>query len=157
MAWEAKTGTAIGLDFAAYDEVGAALTGVSSWTVKSYQNGADVSGSLSVAVAEIGSTGVYTATFTPATDGRFSITLQPSGYDDIYAVQANALAGDRGLLYKAQFHQLQIDYSTPGAVKLKLYAADGNTVIQQWELDTDAGENVQAMYGAQSKRGTPEL
>ena len=130
-----------------------------------------------VTVTEIGATGIYEATFTPATAGLWFLQVTTPN-DDVFGEQfevgssviadkawsvdprgagptAFPAAGrvlDRIRVYLT--NRNEIDFTNQ---RLVAYEDDGLTVAQRWDLETDAGapNNVVVQAGAATKRKDP--
>ena len=149
------TGQAVVFSASLFDVDGSPLSGKSNSDISKtvYRNGA-VDGSVNVTFTDVGSSGVYSVSLTPGNDGQYSVIYQVTGHDEIYSLefQADTDKSKLGDVYSVNFNRLKLDVATQ---TLKLYAADGVTVLKSWPISTKDGENVTTQFGAQVERGVP--
>lgn len=159
MALVGGNGHPIAISFFVPDVDGTALTGlVDSDFSKIIIANAAVS-SVSSAITEIGF-GYYALTFTPDTTGVWDVSVK-TPTDDVLGntVQVGEYQPHDALarVLKTAWNRLEVDLT---AQELVLYDDDGNTVLQRWPLETDAGppaDLVVTQPGIQTRRRGPLL
>lgn len=103
-----------------------------------------------VTAAEAAETAANTAA-TEATSAASAANTAATSASLAQTAAENALA-EAEVARKILHNRLEVDFT---AQELVLYNDDGTTVYLRWPLDTDSGENVQVVTGAQTKRGAP--
>lgn len=154
----ALVNTAVKLPFAVFDYDGTTpLSGLvdGDFTPKTVlRDDVDESGSVTLTVTEVGSTGKYVAEFTPNARGLWYVEVTtPLG--DVFGDHI-----DVGLFDSMETLRLE----TSNAHKIDLgtqeeiaYGDDGITPVQKWDLFTSGGEPVSTQTGVQIRRGPPKL
>jgi hypothetical protein len=148
--------TAVSIPFPVFDVDGITpLTGLvnGDFAKTVFRDGTDETGSITVTVSEIGSTGTYVAVFIPDARGLWLVT---ASYDEaVYGCYIDVGLFDTvETLRKETSNRNEIDFSAQEEVA---YDDDGTTIVQRWPLETDGGESVTTQLGVQTKRKPPIL
>jgi len=114
----------------------------------------DQTGSITLTVTEIGSTGKYVASFTPDARGLWYVeATAPS--EDVFGCHVDVgLFNSMETLRKETSNAHEVDIDTQEEIA---YDDDGVTPVQKWDLATKGGEDVNTQLGVQIRRGPAKL
>jgi hypothetical protein len=118
------------------------------------RDGTDESGSVSLVVTEIGSTGKYYTAFTPNARGLWYIEVTTPLGDVLGSHIDVGFFNSLETLRKETANAHKVDLLTQEVIA---YDDDGTTPVQRWDLFTDGGEDVVTVVGVQTRRGPAKL